>query len=90
MKRLVPVVLAAALLARVTAAPAHDPEVPEKYAKVDEVKALLDQKHPVTFIDVRPKNQYDIIHIRGAVNVPLQELSGRLAEVPKTSFVVLY
>jgi rhodanese-related sulfurtransferase len=90
MKRLVPVALAAALLASVTAAPADDPEVPEKYAKVDEVKALVDQKRPVTFIDVRPKTQYDIIHIRGAVNVPLQELSGRLAEVPKTSFVVLY
>ena len=90
MTRLLPVVLAVATLCWVTAAPADDPEVPEKYIKVDEVKSLLDQKKPVTFIDVRPKEQYDTIHIRGASSIPLEELPARLAEVAKRDIVVLY
>ena len=90
MTRLVPVLLAVAMLGWVTAAPADDPEVPEKYIKVDEVKALLDRRKPVAFIDVRPKEQYDIVHIRGAASIPLEELPARLAEVARRDIVVLY
>ena len=90
MKRLLPVFLIASALSWVSAAPAGDPEVPERYVKVDEVKALLDQKKPVTLLDVRVKEQYDELHIRGARNIPLQELTRRLAEVAKGDFVVLY
>ena len=90
MTRLLPVVLAVTTLCWVTTAPADDPEVPEKYIKVDEVKAILDQKKPVAFIDVRPKEQYDTIHIRGASSIPLEELPARLAEVAKRDIVVLY
>jgi rhodanese-related sulfurtransferase len=90
MKWLLPVGLAVTLLAGVTAAPADDPEVPERYVKVDEVKARLDQKKPVVFVDVRPKEQYDATHIRGALSIPLHELPQRLAEVPKKDVLVLY
>ncbi|HEV8437624.1 MAG TPA: rhodanese-like domain-containing protein [Methylomirabilota bacterium] len=90
MRRLLRAALVAGILGWVTAVPADDPEVPEKYAKVDEVKALIDQNKPVTLVDVRPKPQYDIIHIRGAVSIPLQELPKRIAEVPKKDLVVLY
>ena len=90
MKRVLPVAFVAAMLTWVTAAPADDPEVSEKYMKVDEVKALLDQQKPLTFVDVRPRNQFDIIHIRGAANIPLQELAPRLREVPAKDLVVLY
>ena len=85
-----PVALAVAVLAGVTVAPADDPDVPEKYIKVDEVKTRLDQKTPLTFIDVRPREQYDQSHIRGAVSIPLRELPNRLAEVPRSRAVVLY
>ncbi len=64
--------------------------MPERYIKVDEVKALLDQKKRLTFIDVRPREQYDDLHIRGAVSIPLSQLRDRLAEVPKQASVVLY
>ena len=90
MQRLLPVFLVAAGLSWVSPAPAGDPEVPERYIKVAEVRALLDQKKPVTLIDVRDKEQYDELHIRGARNIPLQELPRRLAEVSKQDFVVLY
>jgi len=83
-------VLAVATLGWVTVAPADDPEVPEKYIKVDEGKATLDRKKPVTLIDVRPKAQYDIVHIRGAASIPLTVLPSRLAEVPRQNLVVLY
>jgi rhodanese-related sulfurtransferase len=90
MKALLPVVLVLAVLGGVTAAPADDPEVPEKYIKVDEAKALVDQNKRLVFVDVRPRQQYDEAHIRGAVSVPLTDLSQHLAEVPKQIPVVLY
>jgi rhodanese-related sulfurtransferase len=71
-------------------APADDPEVPEKYMSVDEVNALLQQNKPMTFIDVRPKEQFDELHIRGAVSIPLRDLPSRLASVPKQDLLVLY
>ena len=90
MRRLLSVLLAVAALGGVAAAPADDPEVPEKYIKVDAVKSLLDQQKPVAFIDVRPREQYDTIHIRGASSIPLNELPTRVAEVPRQDIVVLY
>ena len=89
MKRLGPGILAVALL-WAGAAPAGDPEVPEKYISVDEVKALLDLKKRVTMIDVRTREQFDELHIRGALTLPLRELPRRIAEVPRQDFVVLY
>ena len=90
MRVILPVLLVVALGLGASPAPADDPEVPEKYMSVDEVKALLDQKKTLKFIDVRPKEQYDELHIRGAVNIPLNDLKSRLAEVPKQDLVVLY
>ena len=90
MRRLCPMLLVAAALFWVSPAPADDPEVPEKYMSVDEVKALVDGKKPVVFIDVRPKDQYDEVHIAGARNIPLKDLPARLAEVSKQDFTVLY
>ena len=82
--------LVAVTLFWVSPAPADDPEVPEKYISVDEVNALVQQKKPVTFIDVRPKDQFDELHIRSAKHIPLTELPRRLASVSKKDFLVLY
>jgi len=82
--------LALAIFGWGTAAPADDPEVPEKYVKVDEVKALLDRKTRLWLIDVRPAEQYDDLHIVGAHSIPLNELKDHLAEVPQVVPVVLY
>lgn len=74
----------------VAPAPADDPEVPEKYVSVDQVNTMLDQKKPMTLIDVRPKDQFDELHIRGARNIPLTELPQRLASISKNDYTVLY
>ncbi len=41
-------------------------------------------------IDVRPPVEYEAGHIAGAVNIPLESLSERLAELPKDQEVVAY
>lgn len=90
MTRIAPILLAAAALLWVSAAPADDPEVPETFMSVDEVKAALDQKKRVSFVDVRPKEQFDALHIRAAASIPLRDLPARLAEVSTQGLVVLY
>jgi rhodanese-related sulfurtransferase len=90
MGRLIAACLVAVALFSVSPAPADDPEVPEKYMSVDEVNALLQQKKPVTFIDVRPKEQFDELHIRGARHIPVTELPSRLASLSKQDLLVLY
>jgi 3-mercaptopyruvate sulfurtransferase SseA len=89
-KRLVPILLLASAMAWAAPAPAGNPEVPEKLISVDEAKSLLDRRQRITFIDVRDKAQYDDLHIKGAINIPLGTLPARLAEISRTEFIVLY
>ncbi|MQA24495.1 MAG: metalloregulator ArsR/SmtB family transcription factor [Micromonosporaceae bacterium] len=44
----------------------------------------------VTVVDVRPPDEYAAGHIRGAVNIPLDQLAERLGEVPDGVEVVAY
>jgi hypothetical protein len=90
MKQLGSFVAALMALAWLGAAPAGDPDVPERYMSVDEAKALVDQNKRVLFIDVRVKSQFDEQHIRGARNIPLRDLPRRLGEIPRRDLVVLY
>jgi hypothetical protein len=71
------------------AAPAGDPEVPERYLSVDDAHKLAGTVRPI-FVDVREPGQFAELHIRGARNVPLTELPKRLAEIPREPTVVLY
>jgi rhodanese-related sulfurtransferase len=90
MKRLVTILLLASAMAWAAPAPAGNPDVPEKFISVDEAKSLLDRRQSVTFIDVREKTQYDDLHIKGAINIPLGVLPARLAEISRTESIVLY
>lgn len=90
MKRLVTILLLASAMAWAAPAPAGNPEVPEKFISVDEAKALVDRRQRIMFIDVREKPQYDDLHIKGAINIPLGVLPARLAEISRTDFIVLY
>jgi rhodanese-related sulfurtransferase len=90
MKALLSLMAAVAAFAWLGAAPAGDPEVLERYISVDEAKALVDMGRRVVFVDVRSKEQFDELHIRGARSVPLRELPRRLDEIPRQEFVVLY
>jgi rhodanese-related sulfurtransferase/DNA-binding transcriptional ArsR family regulator len=44
----------------------------------------------VTVLDVRPAEEFEAGHIRGALSVPLPELAKRLAELPRRREVVAY
>ena len=90
MKRLLSILLLAVVMAWAAAAPAGNPPVPEKFISADEAKAMLDRRQRLTFIDVRDQAQYDDLHIKGAVNIPLGVLPARLAEISRKDFVVLY
>jgi rhodanese-related sulfurtransferase/DNA-binding transcriptional ArsR family regulator len=44
----------------------------------------------VTILDVRPPEEYEAAHIRGALSVPLPGLAKRLSELPRRREVVAY
>lgn len=44
----------------------------------------------VVMLDVRPSHEYDAGHYPGALSIPLDELAGRIAEVPLGNPVVVY
>jgi rhodanese-related sulfurtransferase/DNA-binding transcriptional ArsR family regulator len=44
----------------------------------------------VTVLDVRPPEEFAAGHVPGAVNIPMDELEQRLAELPKRKEVVAY
>lgn len=54
-------------------------------ALVDRAQAGL-----VTVIDVRPREEFDLGHVPGAVSVPLEELDARLAEFDPATEIVAY
>lgn len=41
-------------------------------------------------IDSRTKEEYEFGHIEGALNIPVDELRGRLSEIPKDKKIVVY
>ena len=44
----------------------------------------------VTILDVRPSEGYDVGHIPGAINLPLEEIGQHLASLPKDQDVIAY
>jgi rhodanese-related sulfurtransferase len=55
----------------------------------DELIARL-RKGDVVVVDVRPTEEFDAGHIRGARSLPLDELEDRLAELPADREIVAY
>lgn len=72
------------------AAPAGDPEIPLRFIKADELKALMDKKVKVDLIDVRSWNEYVKRHIKGARSMPIRAIPTRAHEISKTGLVVFY
>jgi rhodanese-related sulfurtransferase len=55
----------------------------------DELVARM-RSGEVVLVDVRPGDEYDAGHIAGARSIPIDELEGRLAELPADREVVAY
>jgi glyoxylase-like metal-dependent hydrolase (beta-lactamase superfamily II)/rhodanese-related sulfurtransferase len=48
------------------------------------------QKGKIIVFDVRKKSEFDSEHVVGAINVPLNQINGHLAEIPKEKPFILY
>lgn len=54
--------------------------------------ALLDDylEHGAYVIDLRPRDEYVRAHIRGAVNIPEDEIEEQMNRLPRRTVIVLY
>jgi len=50
----------------------------------------LARKGEITVVDVRPAHEYRAGHVKGAINIPLEELEQHLGELPKDRDVIAY
>lgn len=48
------------------------------------------QDNGVTVLDVRPEDEFALGHLPGALNIPLENLEGSLADLPKDQVIVAY
>jgi 3-mercaptopyruvate sulfurtransferase SseA len=63
-------------------------ESARRISRAEAIKMVKDSK--AVFVDVRSKDSYDAGHIKGAINIPLSELMGRLRELPPRKFIITY
>lgn len=75
-------------------APAGDSQTRDPFAgiprvNVAELDAALREGRAVA-LDVRPAEAFEEEHIRGAINIPEEEVTARAGELPKEKLVVAY
>jgi rhodanese-related sulfurtransferase len=68
---------------------------PELLARVQRITAQalaeqIQENDAAVVIDIRTEKEWESGHIEGSVNIPLNELQGRLAEVPEDANVVVH
>ena len=57
--------------------------------EMDELLARM-KRDDVTLIDVRPRDEYEVLHIPGANSIPLADLEKHLATLPPSKEIVAY
>lgn len=59
---------------------------------VEELKAKIQKKEPITIIDSRSEGSYDATDtkIKGAIRIPTDEVESRLKEIPRDKPIVIY
>ena len=65
-------------------------ERPNEYVAPATLRALAERGAPPTFVDVRDAEEYAAGHVPGALHIPLDDLPGRLGELPPGRPVVTY
>ena len=68
------------------------PTTTELRIPVPEARALLDRGEPVVFLDVRNPQAWagSTVKLPGAIRIPLDELTARAGELPRSGHVVAY
>lgn len=86
------VYLAFGLFLLVTAYNYMKPSVERSYTglKTDEALKFIKSNKDVTIIDVRNREEYRQNHIKGARNIPLDQLDKRKETIPKNKPVIIY
>lgn len=54
----------------------------------DEAEELLNEE--AVLLDVRPRQEFESGHLLGAINIPIDELPDRLAELPRDRQIITY
>lgn len=55
-----------------------------------QVKQLLDDRHPLVLLDVREVEEVALVRIVGSVHIPMGEIPGRLHELDPDADIVVY
>lgn len=56
---------------------------------VDELKKKLDNNESLQLLDIRDKDEYELAHIEGSVNIPKNQVKERFTEIDKKIPVVI-
>ena len=82
-------VLSLGILLGLLFSPATRAEDQAKKLSPDELKAIINGKAKLFFLDVREPEEIKALGtIRGYVNIPISQLEKRISEIPKNVFVV--
>ncbi len=66
----------------------HERDSLEPVSREELVRRMRDGL--VTLLDVRPRDEFAVGHLPGAINIPLCELEQRLADVPRDEEIIAY
>ena len=69
---------------------AHDAEDVVDIVTPERVKYFLDNKEPLSIIDLRPAKEFQARRLPGARSIPMRELDKNLRQIPKAGRVILY
>ena len=57
---------------------------------VEQAKELIETNPSLVILDVRTEAEYNVEHLEGAINIPLDELEQRLAELNPNNKLLVY
>lgn len=60
------------------------------YVSIDELKQEYDRGANMIILDARPKQDYEMDHIAGAISMPFFEVEQRYKELPHDKWIVTY
>jgi len=67
------------------------PNFPEgPYVSVDDLKREMERGADFVILDARPKADYELDHIPGAISMPFFEVEQRYKELPRDKWIVAY
>ncbi len=72
------------------AGPEPDFTTDSPYVSIDELKQAYDRGANMIILDARPKQDYEMDHIAGAISMPFFEVEQRYTELPRDTWIVTY